>query len=106
VFTGRYADGLGQIRNVPGRADFDPFPYQSMAVWILTQLKRWGYLKGDVDYRQVAEKVFLATEARTRMTELGLTAPKQNYASHTIMGKPFDPARPDVYLSSFSIRRS
>ncbi len=77
-----------------------------MAVWILTQLKRWGYLKGDVDYRQVAEKVFLATEARRRMTDLGLTAPKQNYVRHTIMGKPFDPTSPDVYLSSFSIRRS
>jgi nitrate/nitrite transport system substrate-binding protein len=106
VLTGRFADGLGQVRNVPGRADFDPFPWQSMAVWILTQLKRWGYLKQDVDYRQVAEKVFLATEARKRMTDLGIAAPKENYARHTIMGKTFDPSRPDAYLSSFSIRRS
>ena len=35
----------------PDRVDFDPFPYQSMAVWILTQMKRWGYIKGDVDYQ-------------------------------------------------------
>jgi nitrate/nitrite transport system substrate-binding protein len=106
VLTGRYADGLGQVRNVPGRADFDPFPYQSMAVWILTQLKRWGYLKGEVDYPQIAEKVFLATDARKRMAELGIAAPKENYARHTIMGKLFDPTRPEAYLSSFSIRRS
>ncbi len=106
VLTGRFADGLGQVRIVVGRADFDPFPWQSMAVWILTQLKRWGYLKGDLDYRQVAEKVFLATDARKRMVDLGIGAPKENYARHTIMGKTFDPQRPDAYLSSFSIRRS
>jgi nitrate/nitrite transport system substrate-binding protein len=106
VLTGRFADGLGQIRNVPGRADFDAFPWQSMAVWILTQLKRWGYVKGELDYRQVAEKVFLATEARKRMVDLGIAVPKENYARHTIMGKTFDPKQPEAYLSSFSIRRS
>jgi len=31
-----------------------------MAVWILTQMKRWGYIKGDVDYQKVATQVFLA----------------------------------------------
>jgi len=106
VLTGRFADGLGQVRSVPGRADFDPFPWHSMAVWILTQLKRWGYLKQEIDFRRVAEKVFLATEARRRMAELGIEAPKDNYARHTIMGKPFDATRPDAYLSSFPIRRS
>jgi nitrate/nitrite transport system substrate-binding protein len=59
VLTGKFADGLGNVRNVPERADFDPVPWQSMAVWMLTQMKRWGYLKGDVNYKQVAEKVFL-----------------------------------------------
>lgn len=48
VMTGRFADGLGKVRNVPDRVDFDPFPWPSMAVWMLTQLKRWGYLKGEV----------------------------------------------------------
>jgi nitrate/nitrite transport system substrate-binding protein len=106
VLTGRFADGLGQVRTVPGRADFDPFPWHSMAVWILTQLKRWGYLKQEIDFRQVAEKVFLATDARRRMAELGIEAPKENYARHTIMGKVFDPAKPDAYLASFPIKRS
>jgi len=106
VLTGRFADGLGRIRNVPGRADFDPFPWPSMAVWMMTQLKRWGYLKGEVDYRRVAEKVFLATDARKRMAEIGIEAPKESYARHTIMGKTFDAARADAYLSSFAIRRS
>jgi nitrate/nitrite transport system substrate-binding protein len=54
----------------------------------------------------VAEKVFLATEARKRMVDLGIAVPKENYARHTIMGKTFDPQQPEAYLSSFSIRRS
>jgi nitrate/nitrite transport system substrate-binding protein len=106
VMSGRFADGLGNVRNVPDRVDFDPFPWQSMAVWILTQLKRWGYIKGEVNYRQVAEEVFRATDARKRMAELGLAAPKENYTKHTIMGKVFDPAKPEEYLKSFAIRRA
>jgi len=106
VMSGRFADGLGNIRNVPDRVDFDPFPWQSMAVWMLTQMKRWGYIKGDVNYRQIAENVFLATDARKRMTELGLKPPKDNYRKHTIMGKEFDPAKPEEYLRSFKLRRA
>ena len=49
VLTGKFADGMGKIQNVPDRADFDPMPWQSMAVWMLTQMKRWGYIKGDVN---------------------------------------------------------
>lgn len=106
VMSGRFADGLGNVRNVPDRVDFDPFPWQSMAVWMLTQLKRWGYIKGDVNYRQIAESVFLATDARRRMTELGLKPPKENYRRHVIMGKEFDPAKPEEYLRSFRLRRA
>src|SRR5262244_4144423 len=61
VLTGVYPDGLGATKTVPDRIDFDPFPYHSMAVWILTQMKRWGYVKADVTYKKVAEEVFLAS---------------------------------------------
>ncbi len=105
VLTGKFADGLGNVKNVPDRADFDPFPWQSMAVWMLTQMKRWGYVKGDVNYRQIAEKVFLATDARKRMAELGQKAPAASYAKFKVMGKEFDPAQPEKYLSGFAIRK-
>ncbi|MEA5416673.1 taurine ABC transporter substrate-binding protein, partial [Synechococcus sp. BA-132 BA5] len=68
VLLGRFADGLGNVRDVPDRIDFEPFPWQSMAVWMLTQMKRWGYIKQDIDYQKIAEQVFLATDARKRMT--------------------------------------
>ena len=105
VLTGRYADGLGNVQSVPGRAGFDPFPWHSMAVWILTQLKRWGYVKGDLDYRGVAEQVFLANEARARLGHLGLAVPERTYAQHRVMARTFDPARPNEYLQTFAIRR-
>jgi nitrate/nitrite transport system substrate-binding protein len=105
VLTGKFADGLGNIRTVPNRADFDPIPWQSMAVWMLTQMKRWGYVKGDVDYKQIAEKVFLLTDARKQMKALGQPVPEGAYPKFTIMGKVFDPAKPDDYVKSFAISK-
>src|SRR5574341_1288348 len=72
VLTGTFADGLGNVRKVPNRIDFDPFPWHSFAVWILTQMKRWGQIKGDVNYERVAREVFLATDAAKLMKEAGL----------------------------------
>ncbi len=94
VLTGRFADGLGNIREMGGRIDFDPYPWQSMGVWMLVQMKRWGYLKEQVNFKDIAERVFLVTDARKRMAELGLTAPKHQYRKHTIMGKVFDAEKP------------
>lgn len=109
VLTGTFPDGLGQTRTVPDRIDFDPFPYHSMAIWILTQLKRWGYLKGDVNYQKVAREVFLTTACRDALRALGASVPAADAVKHAFqIGKPrvFDPERPDEYLASFAIRRS
>src|SRR5580692_5249827 len=106
VLTGTYADGLGAIKTDPKRVDFDPFPWQSFAVWMLTQMKRWGQIKGDVDYKAIAEQVYLTTDTRRAMTEMGLAPPAVAYKSFAVMGKTFDPARPEDYLNSFKIRKS
>jgi nitrate/nitrite transport system substrate-binding protein len=105
VLTGRFADGLGEIQTIPNRIDFDPFPWQSMALWILTQMKRWGYISGDIDYKSIAEQVYLTADARKVMSELGLTPAEENYTEHRIMGKPFDSSDPKAYVESFAIRR-
>jgi nitrate/nitrite transport system substrate-binding protein len=103
--TGTYADGLGNIKTDPKRVDFDPVPWHSFAVWMLTQMKRWGQIKGDVDYKTVAEQVFLATDTARLMTEMGLAAPASTTKSFSVMGKTFDPARPEDYVQSFAIKR-
>ena len=106
VLTGRFADGLGKVRNEPTRIDFDPFPYHSFSVWILSQMKRWGYIEGDINFKAISEQVYLATDAQAVMKEMGQTPPDITYKSHTIMGKTFDPAEPESYIDSFAIKRT
>jgi nitrate/nitrite transport system substrate-binding protein len=96
ILTGTYADGLGSVQKVPTRVDFDPFPWESFAVWIMTQMKRWGQLKGDVDYANVAKQVFLATDTTRLMKEGGLLPPAATSKSFVVMGKTFDPAKPET----------
>ena len=105
VLTGKFADGLGNVQNVPDRVDFNPIPWYSMATWMLTQMQRWGYIKGDVNYKDISEKVFLMTDAKKYMDETGITIPaaaKSGYQKVKIMGKEFDPMQPAAYLKSFA----
>src|SRR5882724_4833747 len=106
ILTGTYADGLGNVKRDPNRIDFDPFPWHSFAIWILTQMKRWGQIKGDVDYKAVAEQVYLATDTAKFMKEIGLPPPPMTSKTFSVMGKPFDPAKPEDYIKSFKIKRT
>jgi nitrate/nitrite transport system substrate-binding protein len=73
---------------------------------MLTQMKRWGQIKGDVDYKNVAEQIYLATDTRKVMAEMGLAPPAESYKSFAVMGKTFDPTKPDDYLASFKIKKA
>ena len=106
VLTGTFADGLGNVRKEPNRIDFDPFPWHSFAIWIMTQMKRWGQLKGDVDYAKVAREVYLATDAMRLMKEVGMKAPTTTSKKIMVMGKEFDSSKPEAYLASFAIKRA
>ncbi len=106
VLTGTYADGLGNVKRDPKRIDFDPFPWESFAVWILTQMKRWGQIKGDVDYAKVANEVFLQTDTARLMKEVGLTPPASGSKTIVVMGKTFDASKPEDYVKSFAIKRT
>jgi nitrate/nitrite transport system substrate-binding protein len=106
---GHFADGLDHVQDAPGRTDFDPMPWYSMATWMLTQMKRWGYIKQEVDYNALAEQVFLLTDARRQMQNLGMRVDPRalttGYRPFEIMGRNFDPAQPAAYLDGFSIKR-
>src|SRR4051794_23038232 len=106
ILTGTFADGLGSIKRDANRVDFDPFPYESFAVWILTQMKRWGQIKGDVDYAGVAKQVFLATDTTRLMKEAGMMPPAATTKTFVVMGKTFDAAKPVEYVNSFAIKRA
>ena len=100
VITGRYADGLGTIKTVDNRVDYQPFPHYSAAVWLMVQLRRWNILKEDVDYKKLAEQVMLASDAGRIMTELGGRPPTAEFRKETIVGKEFDSSKPEEYLKA------
>jgi nitrate/nitrite transport system substrate-binding protein len=104
IFTGSFADGLGGTHNEPDRIDFNPVPFPSMGIWMLTQMKRWGFLAKDVNYRQIAEQVFRLADAEKLLKDAGFET-GDNDRRPVIMGKTFDAASPEAYLSSFAIRR-
>jgi nitrate/nitrite transport system substrate-binding protein len=106
VLLGRYADGLGSVVEVPNRIGFKAFPYESTAVWLLTQLRRWNMVPADINYQAVAQQVFLATDATKRMQAMGFATPPSPMIKHTIMGKVFDPTKPQDYVDNFAIKRS
>jgi nitrate/nitrite transport system substrate-binding protein len=106
ILTGTFADGLGNVKTDANRVDFDPFPWQSFAVWIMTQMKRWGQIKGDVDYNKVAQEVYLATDTAKLMKEMGLTPPTATSKTFVVMGKTFDPSKPEDYIKSFKIKKA
>ena len=106
VLLGRYADGLGNVIERRDRIGFKSMPQESTGIWLLTQLKRWNIVPQDIDVAAVAREVFLATDARKRLKEIGLDAQPTSTGKHRIMGKEFDPAQPDAYQRSFAIRRT
>jgi len=106
ILTGTFADGLGKVQKVPNRVDFDPFPWESFAIWIMTQMKRWGQIKGDVDYAAIAKQVYLATDTTRLMKEVGLKPPTTTTKTFAVMGKTFDPAKPEEYIKGFKIKRT
>ncbi len=106
VLLGRYADGLGNIVERRDRIGFKSFPYDSTAIWLLTQLKRWKIIGADVDMSALATEVFRSTDAARRMKDMGLDAPENTMNSHIIMGKEFNPNQPEAYMNSFEIKRT
>ena len=50
--------------------------------------------------------MYLATDTKKLMTEMGLSPPASAYKSFAVMGKTFDPAKADEYLASFKIRKA
>lgn len=100
VITGRYADGLGNIKTADDRVDYDPFPHYSAAVWLMTQLRRWNMLKEDVDYKKLAQEVMLATDAAKIMRDMGTNPPAAEFRKEVILGQEFDSSKPEEYLKS------
>jgi nitrate/nitrite transport system substrate-binding protein len=104
AMTGHFDDGKGETVSEPERMGFDPYPWKSFAVWIQTQLVRWGYVEPEeaqgLDFRGVADEVFRTSDIREMQRELGMTTTDEEYKTETILGRDFDPDDPDPWLES------
>ncbi len=106
VLTGNFEDGNGKQLSIPDRIDFDPYPWQSFANWISSQLVRWD-LQGDglatksiseKGYDQVGQNIFLTNLARDLAEELGQPSPDEIYRTETLKFDSFNPEKPDDYV--------
>ena len=106
VLTGNFEDGLGNTREIPDRIDFDPYPWQSFANWISSQLVRWD-LQGDGKvksaiaadkYEEVGKEIFMTDLARELAEEVGQTPPADIYRTETLKFDTFDPDNPQAYV--------
>jgi nitrate/nitrite transport system substrate-binding protein len=93
------------IQDVPDRIDFDPFPWHSMGVWILTQMKRWGYIEGDIDYKASPSRSTSPPTRRKIMKELGYDAPAETYKNYMSSWARSSTREPEDYVESFAIKR-
>jgi len=101
AMTGHFDDGKGGTVDEPERMGFDPYPWKSFAVWIQTQLVRWGYVEPEeaegLDFRGVADEVFRTSDIREMQRELGMPTTDEEYKTETILGRDFDPDDPDPW---------
>ncbi|TVQ11847.1 MAG: ABC transporter substrate-binding protein [Leptolyngbya sp. DLM2.Bin27] len=108
VLTGNFEDGLGNTQSVPDRIDFDPYPWQSFAKWISSQLLRWD-LQGDGraaelitadTFESIGEEIFLTDLARELAQELGQNPPTETSRQEQLAFDTFDPSDPEAYVQA------
>jgi nitrate/nitrite transport system substrate-binding protein len=76
-------------------------------MWFMTQHRRWGLLRDDVDYAVVASRVNRVGLYREAAVLAGVPASSSLMRRSVLMdGKVWDGSDPDTYISSFPIRRT
>jgi nitrate/nitrite transport system substrate-binding protein len=83
------------------------FPWKSLDSWLITENKRWGYLPGDLDAKALVDATNRSDLWLQAAAGLGIdtSAFGDSRGVETFFdGKSFDPANPDAYLDSLSIK--
>jgi nitrate/nitrite transport system substrate-binding protein len=107
---GRYQNGLGKTWDDPNFMKFYNdgavnFPYLSDGMWFMTQHRRWGLLKSEVDYLAVAKKVNQIELYKQAAAMAKVPLPKDPMRSAKLVdGTVWDGKAPAQYAQSFKIR--
>jgi nitrate/nitrite transport system substrate-binding protein len=107
---GRYENGIGRSWDDPNAMKFYndgyvTFPFLSDGMWFLTQHRRWGLLKQDLDYLAVARQVNRLDIYKDAAAMTKTAVPKDVMRSvKMIDGVTWDGKDPRRYAASFKIR--
>ncbi|SDS41217.1 CmpA/NrtA family ABC transporter substrate-binding protein [Pseudomonas oryzae] len=107
-FLGQYQDGLGHawLDAHPLRFFADGavnMPYLSDGMWFLTQFRRWGFLRDDPQYHEIASQVHQLALYREAAGALGIAIPEAMRRSTLLDGKVWDGREPAAYAHGFDL---
>jgi NitT/TauT family transport system ATP-binding protein/nitrate/nitrite transport system substrate-binding protein len=87
------------------------FPWHSHAVWLMTQMIRWGQIREPFNLKALAERVFRTDLYRAAVTGLDVSVPPgdekregQGSDGKFFGAETYDPAAPLAYLDTLAIR--
>jgi nitrate/nitrite transport system substrate-binding protein len=80
------------------------FPWKSHGIWWLSQFRRWGMAKEEVDYIALVNRVHRPDIFREVTKEMGIETPDEDMKKETLFdGIEFDPAQPEQYVRMFAV---
>jgi nitrate/nitrite transport system substrate-binding protein len=109
-FLGQYDNGIGKSWTDPDYMKFSGdgyvnFPYLSDGMWFMTQHRRWGLLKEDPNYLEVAKKVNQIAMYKEAAAAAKVSVPKDVMRSAKLMdGVVWDGKDPVKYAGGFKVR--
>jgi nitrate/nitrite transport system substrate-binding protein len=109
-FLGHYDNGNGKTWEDPDYMKFSSdgyvnFPYLSDGMWFMTQHRRWGLLKEDPDYLEVAKKANQIEIYRQAAAAAGVKVPKELMRTSKLMdGVTWDGKDPVKYAGNFKVK--
>ncbi|HEX9626201.1 MAG TPA: CmpA/NrtA family ABC transporter substrate-binding protein [Acidiferrobacterales bacterium] len=107
---GEYENGLGRKWKDPNYMKFYNdgkvnFPYLSDGMWFLTQHKRWGLLKEDVDYLAVAKSVNQIELYKQAAAAAKVPVPASLMRSAKLIdGVVWNGTNPQAYAAGFQVK--
>lgn len=109
-FLGKYDNGAGKTWDDPNFMKFYAdgyvnYPYLSDGMWFLTQHKRWGLLKENIDYLAIAKQINRIDIYKQAADQLKVPVPSDPLRSSKLVdGTVWDGKDPDKYASSFKLK--